>query len=191
MSLIAGNLGVIQRLFDEHAITWGIYGNAASHLYGSRLPIKTIDILVSPATLRAVMQVMQNAKRVGQFDGRRIMWSGINLYDDLTVRTSTSFHPFKMDALMTARLRRLQLLGSRVSFLSPEDVLIHMMLTPRTAVQWDAAYEEMAAIAQRHPPELAYVRQRLRLCQAFPLLTWYETTASEEHPLPARSFFQP
>ncbi|NJN66090.1 MAG: nucleotidyltransferase family protein [Chloroflexaceae bacterium] len=191
MSLIAGNLGIMQRLLDEHTITWGIYGNAASHLYGNRLPIRTIDILVPPATLRTVVQVMQSAKRVGQFDGRRIMWSGINLYDDLSVRGDGAFYPFKMDTMMIGRLQRRQLLGSRVSFLSPEDVLIQMMLLPPPAAQKSHTYEEMAAIAQRHLLDLTYVRQRLSLCQALTLLSWYETASSDEQKIPPPAFFQP
>ncbi len=161
MSLIAGNLGIIQRLLDQHRITWGIFGGAAAHLYGNRRPINNIDILVPVGNLRSVMEQMKQARRVGQFDGRRIIWSGINICDDLTVRNNSTTHTIKMDAPMIERLRRMPLLGSRVSLLAPEDVLVHKLLLGRPDKHDDA---DAISIAQRQTLDVAYLRERMRLC---------------------------
>lgn len=189
MSLIAGNLGIVQRLFDENAIVWGICGGAASHLYGNRRPIKNIDILVSPDALKAVMGLMQKAKRVGQFDGRRIMWSGINIFDNLTFRDAEGEHPFALDQPMIEHLRRMQLLGSRVTVLAPEDVLVHRMLFHRGAEHRMNDYEDAAAIVQRQQLNIDYLKERLRSFKAGALLRWYEQEYTEEQKIPPSAFF--
>ncbi len=166
MSLIAGNLGIIQRLLDEHQMTWGVYAGAAAHFYGNRRPIKNIDILVAPGTLKDVMQLMQQAKRVGQFDGRRIMWSGINLCDDISARHAGITYPLKMDEPMIAHKRRQPLLGSRVEMLAPEDVLIHKLMYMRGNEQGKFDQEDAQGIIQRQQLDQEYLKQRIRLCNA-------------------------
>lgn len=170
MSLIAGNLGIMQRLLDANEITWGIYGGAAAHIYGNRRPIKNIDILVSSGHLSRVNQAMKNAKRVVQFDGRRIMWSGINLCDDLTVRRNGAGYTYKMDQAMTGKLRRLPLLGSRVMILAPEDVFIHKILMGRDGAHGAKDQDDAQSIAQRQHFDTEYIAERLRLCNAAMLL---------------------
>jgi hypothetical protein len=170
MSLIAGNLGIMQRLLDQHEVVWGIFGGAAAHLYGNRRPIKNIDILVMSGSLRDVVQMMQQAKRVGQFDGRRIMWSGINLCDDLTVKRDGSNYPLKMDQPMIDHVRNMPLLGSPVKLLAPEDVLIHKLLLNRGSEQGKFDFEDAQGIALRQKLDTAYLKQRLQLCNALSLL---------------------
>lgn len=48
MSLIAGNLGVVQRTLDAYQLAWAVCAGAAAHLYGNRRPIQDIDILIEP-----------------------------------------------------------------------------------------------------------------------------------------------
>lgn len=189
MSLIAGNLGIVQRLLDEHTAVWGICGGAASHLYGNRRPIRNIDILVSHGTIRTVMELMQAAKRIGQFDGRRIMWSGVNIFDNLSFRDAEAEHPFTLDLPMIGHLRSMQLLGSRVMVLSPEDVMAHRMLFQRSQEYRTNDYEDVVAIAQRQKLDLDYLKERLRLFNARALLKWYEQEYTEEQKVPEPSFF--
>jgi hypothetical protein len=172
MSLIAGNLGIIQRLLDSINMSWGIYGGSAAHVYGNRRPIRNIDIVIPPGTLSTVSQTMKAAKRVVQFDGRRIMWSGINLCDDLSVRRNSKTYTIKLDEQMVDHLRRMPLLGSRVSMLAPEDVLIHKLLMDRGPEQQQKDTDDATSVAQRQLATLdrAYIAERLRLCKAEELL---------------------
>jgi hypothetical protein len=172
MSLIAGNLGIIQRLLDAINVSWGIYGGAAAHIYGNRRPIRNIDIVVPVGALNTVSQAMKEAKRVVQFDGRRIMWSGINLCDDLSVRRNGSTHTIKMDDQMIAHLRRMPLLGSRVALLAPEDVIVHKLLLERGQEQEQKDTDDAASVTQRQLAtlDLAYLAERLRLCNATDIL---------------------
>lgn len=166
MSLIAGNLGIMQRLLDEHSVVWGIHGGAAAHVYGNRRPIKNIDILVASGMLRSVVEYMQQAKRVVQFDGRRVMWSGINLTDDLSVRRLGITHAFKMDDLMMGHVRRVPLLGSRVAMLAPEDVLVHKVLLERDGEAGVKDHGDASSVAQRQTMDIDYLKQRLQACGA-------------------------
>lgn len=163
MSLIAGNLGIIQRLLDEHDITWGVFAGAAAHVYGNRRPIKNIDIVVASGSLSNVSEIMKKAKRIAQFDGRRIMWSGINLCDDLTVRRAGATHTLTLDQPMKDHLRRMPLLGSKVMMLAPEDVLVHKLLLDRPADQGEKDLEDAEGIARRQTLDMAYLEERLRL----------------------------
>jgi len=169
MSLIAGNLGIIQRLLDEHQIVWGIYGGAAVHVYGNRRPIRNIDILLPSGQLSNVSNVMKQAKRVAQFDGRRIMWSGITLCDDLSVRQGGNY-PFKMDQEMIDRLQRMPLLGSQVRLLSPEDVLVHKMLLSIHAEAGNKDFDDALDVVQRQQRQekidTTYIQQRIRTSNA-------------------------
>lgn len=166
MSLIAGNLGIIQRLLSGASMPYGIYGGAAVHLYGDRRPINNIDMLVSPGTLRTVFDAMKQAKRVGQFDGRRIMWSGINLYDDLSIRNGGATCAFKFDQVMIDRLRQVALLGSRVMVLAPEDVVAQKLLVAHEPGRGEQAHKDIAAILQRQTLDLDYLHERLRVSNA-------------------------
>lgn len=171
MSLIAGNLGLIQRLLDEHQVEWGIYGGAAAHIYGNRRPIKNIDILVSSGILRDIIQYMKDVKKVGQFDGRRIMWSGINLCDDLSVKLSGTTYPIKLDQPMLEHRRDLPLLGSRVKFIAPEDVVVHKLLQRRGESEGKLDLEDATSIVQRQQLDMEYLRERLRLSHSLDALT--------------------
>jgi hypothetical protein len=166
MSLIAGNLGIIQRLLDAQEIIWGVFGGAAAHVYGNRRPIKNIDILVAPGQLSKVNQAMKEAKRVVQFDGRRIMWSGINMCDDLTVRREGASYPFKLDPSMSEHARRLPLLGSRVLLLSPEDIFVHKILLGRTGEPGMKDQNDAQSVAQRQTFDRDYLTERIQRCNA-------------------------
>ena len=61
MSLIAGNLAVVQKLLDASGFQWGVFGGAAAHLYGNRRPINDIDILVPQGQLNQV--ALKNASK--------------------------------------------------------------------------------------------------------------------------------
>jgi hypothetical protein len=166
MSLIAGNLGFVQRLLDEHRLTWGVFGGAAAHLYGDRRPIQDVDILVAPGQLNTVVAHLQRAQKAVQFDGQRIIWRGIKLFDDLTLRKNGSIYPFQLDAPMRAHLRQMPLLGARVSLLAPEDVLTHKVLLGRGPEQGKHDLSDAEAIARRQALDSRYLRERLTLCRA-------------------------
>ena len=86
MSLIAGNLGVVQRLLDANQMKWAVCAGVAAHLYGDRRPIQDVDVLVMPGKLPDVVKLLQQQQKAVQFDGQRILWRGIKVFDDLTVR---------------------------------------------------------------------------------------------------------
>ncbi len=166
MSLIAGNLGVVQRLLDHHHLVWGVCAGAAAHLYGDRRPIQDIDILVAPGGLEAVVRLLQQEQKAVQFDGRRVLWRGIKLFDDLSVRRAGRIYKFGLDMPMSNHLRRMPLLGSRVGLLSPEDVLVHKLLLGRGPEQGKHDLTDAAAIARRQVLDLPYLEERLSLSGA-------------------------
>lgn len=166
MSLIAGNLGVVQRLLDEHAVAWGVCAGAAAHLYGNRRPIQDVDILVAPKQLARVVQLLQRAQKAVQFDGQRILWRGIKLFEDVTMRRPGSTHPFVLDEAMIGHLRRIPLLGARVAVLAPEDVLVQKLLLGRGAEQHKHDFEDAAGIVRRQQLDMAYLHERLRYANA-------------------------
>jgi hypothetical protein len=172
MSLIAGNLGVVQRVLDATSIAWGVCAGAAAHLYGDRRPIQDIDILVAPGQLTAVVKLLQQQQKAVQFDGQRILWRSIKIFEDLTIRRAGVLHPYVLDAAMAARLRRLPLLGARVAVLAPEDVLLHKLALARGADQGKHDLADASGIARRHQFDHEYLRQRLELmrCDLAPAL---------------------
>jgi hypothetical protein len=162
MSLIAGNLGVVQRLLDGNQMKWGVCAGVAAHLYGDRRPIQDVDILVTTGKLPEVVKLLQQQQKAVQFDGQRILWRGIKLFDDLSVRRNGAVHPILLDEPMIARLRRMSLLGAPVTVLSPEDVLLHKVLMSRGADQGKHDLLDAAGIVRRQPLDLDYLRQRMQ-----------------------------
>jgi hypothetical protein len=165
MSLIAGNLGVIQRTLDNHKLAWAVCAGAAAHLYGNRRPLNDVDLLVAPGTLPEIVQRLQQQQKVVQYDGRRILWRGIKVFDDLSVRRGATLHPFFFDEPMQARLRRISLLGAMVAVQTPEDVLLHKLLLNRGAAEGKHDNEDAAGIARRQQLDHDYLRLRMARMQ--------------------------
>lgn len=163
MSLIAGNLAVVQKLLDRYEMTWGVCAGVAAHLYGDRRPIQDIDILVTAGQLSKVVSLLQQEQKAVQFDGQRILWRGIKIFDDLSVRRGTTIYPFLLDEMMIKRLRRMPLLGSTVAVLPPEDVIVHKVLLGRGAEQGKHDLPDAAGIVRRQKLDLDYMRQRMQL----------------------------
>jgi len=163
MSLIAGNLGVVQRLLDANQMKWGVCAGVAAHLYGDRRPIQDVDVLVVPGKLADVIKLLQQQQKAVQFDGQRILWRGIKLFDDLTVRRGGAVHPFVLDEAMIARLRRMSLLGALVTVLAPEDVLLHKLLLGRGAEAGKHDLADAAGIVRRQQIDHDYLRQRMQM----------------------------
>lgn len=161
MSLIAGNLGVVGRLLDASPILWAVCAGCAAHLYGNRRPIQDVDILVAAGKLPEVVRLLQQQHKAVQFDGQRILWRGIKIFDDLSIRRAGAIHPLAFDSAMAERLRRMSLLGTLVAVLAPEDVLAHKLLLGRGAEQGKHDLPDAAGIIRRQPLDLDYLRQRL------------------------------
>lgn len=170
MSLIAGNLGVVQRLLDESGQAWGVCAGAAAHLYGTRRPIQDVDLLVARGQLPSVVKLLQGAQKAVQFDGQRILWRGIKVFDDLTLRRDGVSYPFLLDAPMIARLRRMALLGAQVQVIAPEDVLVHKLLLDRPAKEGKHDQADAEGIVRRQSLDNVYIAERLQLLGADALL---------------------
>jgi hypothetical protein len=166
MSLIAGNLGVVQRLLDGQRLTWAVCAGAAAHLYGDRRPLQDVDLLVMPNQLPTVVKLLQQQQKAVQFDGQRILWRGIKVFDDLSVKRSGAVHPYTLDEPMAARLRRMPLLGANVLVLSPEDVLLHKIVMSRGADQGKHDLADAAGIVRRQKLDSEYLRQRMQSMNA-------------------------
>ena len=166
MSLIAGNLGVVGRLLDASPIVWAVCAGCAAHLYGNRRPIQDVDILVSAGKLPEVVKLLQQQHKAVQFDGQRILWRGIKIFDDLSIRRAGAINPFALDSAMTERMRRISLLGTLVAVLAPEDVLAHKLLLGRGAEQGKHDLADAAGIIRRQQLDLDYLRQRLAAMHA-------------------------
>lgn len=170
MSLIAGNLAFIQRLLDEHQFTWAVCAGAAAHLYGNRRPIQDVDILVTPGKLPDVVTLLKEAQKMVQFDGKRIMWRGIKLFDDLSVLRNGLSYPFRLDQLMSDHLQRLPLLGAPVAVLAPEDVLLHKLLLDRGVAEGKHDHEDAEGIVRRQTLDGTYLHERIRLMRGTDIL---------------------
>ncbi len=170
MSLIAGNLGVVQRLLDASKQPWGVCAGAAAHLYGNRRPIQDVDLLVMRGQLPNVVQLLQSAQKAVQFDGQRILWRGIKVFDDLSIRRSGKNYPFLLDSPMIERLRRMSLLGAQVQVLAPEDVLLHKLLLDRGEKEGKHDQVDAEGILRRQTISPEYLLERLRLLGAEVLL---------------------
>jgi hypothetical protein len=166
MSLIAGNLGVVQRLLDGQKLPWAVCAGAAAHLYGNRRPIQDVDLLVAGGKLGTVVSLLQQAQKAVQFDGQRILWRGIKVFDDLTVRRGGVGHPYGLDAMMVGHLRRLPLLGANVAVLAPEDVLLHKLLMARGTDQGKHDLDDAAGIVRRQQLDASYLLERIALMNA-------------------------
>lgn len=162
MSLIAGNLGVVQRMLDASEMHWAVCAGSAAHLYGDRRPIQDVDILVSAGRLPDVVRLLQQQQKAVQFDGQRILWRGIKLFDDLSIRRGVAMYPFTFDEPMIERRRRLPLLGSVVAVLAPEDVLIHKVIMGRGADQGKHDLADAAGIVRRQQLDIEYLRARMQ-----------------------------
>lgn len=171
MSLIAGNLGVVQRLLDGSGLGWGVCAGAAAHLYGNRRPIQDVDLLVARGSLATVVSLLQSAQKAVQFDGQRILWRGIKVFDDLTVRRGGASYPLLLDQPMAGRMRRMPLLGAPVQVLPPEDVLLHKLLMGRGSEQGKHDVADAEGIARRQTLDRAYLQERLGLLNAAEILT--------------------
>ncbi len=169
MSLIAGNLGAVQRLLDDSALPWGICAGAAAHLYGVRRPIENVDILLPPGHLRDVRDLLRKSNRSAQYDGRILLWRGIKIFDNLPVIIGDQRYPFLMDELMQEHLCRLALLGSRVLVIAPEDAIVQKaLLTLGNEAYGKHHRQDLEAIlrVQKDSLDLDYLAQRIDLCQA-------------------------
>lgn len=166
MSLIAGNVGFIQRLFDEQQVAWAVCAGAAAHLYGNRRPIQDVDILVGPGQLKTIIDLLQTRQKTVQCDGQRIIWRSIKFFDDLSIRQGSYLHPFELDEAMIAKFRRLPLLGANVSVLAPEDVLIHKLLLRRGESQGKHDVVDAAGIVRRQQLDYDYLHHRIKTMQA-------------------------
>ena len=163
MSLIAGNLGVVQRLLDANQMKWAVCAGVAAHLYGDRRPIQDVDVVVMPGKLPDVVRLLQQQQKAVQFDGQRILWRGIKVFDDLSIRRGTTVHPYLLDAAMIARVRRMSLLGAPVMVLAPEDVLLHKLLLSRGADQGKYDMADAAGIVRRQQLDHDYLRERMQV----------------------------
>ena len=166
MSLIAGNLAVVQRLLDGARFPWGVFAGAAAHLYGNRRPIQDVDLLVPRGQLSTVVQLLQGSGKSVQFDGQRILWRGIKLFDDLSLRRAGRLHPLELDQPMQQRIRRMSLLGAMVGVVSPEDIVAHKLLMARGPAEGKHDYEDVAGILRRQQLDQTYLRERARLLDA-------------------------
>lgn len=163
MSLIAGNLAVVQKVLDAAGLQWGVFAGAAAHLYGNRRPINDIDILVAPGMLGQVASLLQQGQKAVQFDGGRILWRGIKLFDDLTVRQEGRIHPFSLDTAMASHTQRKPLLGSKVLLLAPEDVMVHKLLLFRGSNEGKHDEADVANIVKRQTLDTEYLKERIAL----------------------------
>ncbi len=169
MSLIAGNLAIVQRLLDGDQMAWAVIGGAAAHLYGDRRPLNDIDILVERGALARVVYLLQQSHKAVQSDSGRVIWRGIKLFDDLTVRRGGVSHPFWLDELMQQHRRRLPLLGAQVMVAAPEDIVAHKLLLQRGPEQGKHDVVDVAGIVRRHQLDIPYLSRRLQLMEAFTL----------------------
>ncbi len=166
MSLIAGNLAIVQHLLDGDQIPWLVIGGAAAHLYGDRRPLNDIDILIERRALPRVVTLLQQSHKAVQSDGTRVIWRGIKVFADLTVRQSGTSHPFWLDEPMQQRRRRMTLLGSQVFLAAPEDIVAHKLLLRRGPEQGKNDVNDAAGIIRRHQLDVDYLMMRLQMMNA-------------------------
>jgi hypothetical protein len=99
---------------------------------------------------------------VVQFDGRRILWRGMKIFDDLSIRRGVTMHTFMFDAPMREHIRHMALLGTRVPVLAPEDIVVHKLALNRGSEQGKHDHEDAAGIVRRQQLDNEYVSYRLQ-----------------------------
>jgi len=166
MSLIAGNLAIVQHLLDGDQIPWVVIGGAAAHLYGDRRPLNDIDILIERRALPRIVTMLQQSHKAVQSDGTRVIWRGIKVFADLTVRLDGVSHPFWLDEPMQQRRRRMPLLGTQVFLAAPEDIVAHKLLLRRGPEQGKHDVNDAAGIIRRHQLDVDYLMMRLQAMNA-------------------------
>ncbi len=166
MSLIAGNLAVVQRLIDDKQMAWCVFAGAAAYLYGTRRPIQDVDLIVLPGQLSTVVKLLQGSGKSVQFDGQRIIWRGIKIFDDMVVRRDGITFPLTLDAPMQAHVRKMSLLGAPVTVMSPEDVVAHKLLMDRDSSHGKYDLADVEGIIRRQSLDIAYLRERIGLMRA-------------------------
>jgi hypothetical protein len=129
-----------------------------------------VDLLVPRGQLAVVVKLMQGSGKAVQFDGQRILWRGIKLFDDLTVRRAGVVYPLILDAPMQARFQRLSLLGAPVMVMAPEDVVAHKLLLGRGHTEGKHDLVDAEAIVRRQNLSLEYLQERARLLGAEALI---------------------
>ncbi|WP_298819413.1 hypothetical protein [Chloroflexus sp.] len=169
MSLIAGNLAIVQRLLDGDQMAWAVIGGAAAHLYGDRRPINDVDILVERGALPRVIHLLQQSHKAVQADSGRVIWRGIKLFEDLTARFGSVSYPFWLDEPMRQHRRRMPLLGTQVFVAAPEDIVAHKLLLQRGPEQGKHDVTDVAGIVRRHQLDVQYLSVRLRSMGALEL----------------------
>lgn len=170
MSLIAGNLAIVQRLLDGDQIAWAVIGGAAAHVYGDRRPLNDVDILVQRQALSRIVNLLQQSHKAVQSDGSRVIWRGIKVFEDLSVRRSGTSHPFWLDDLMQERRRRAPLLGAQVFLAAPEDIVAHKLLLQRGPEQGKHDTQDAAGIIRRHQLDIDYLIMRLQRMHALDIV---------------------
>ena len=153
-------------MIDSKNLNWAVCAGAAAYLYGDRRPIQDVDLVVENGQLSAIVQLLQQAQKAVQFDGKRILWRGIKVVDDLSIRTTSQQYPFQLDATAIERLRRMPLLGAQVRVLAPEDVLAQKIAAARGESEGKHDLSDAAGIIRRQQLDLAYLARRFQLMKA-------------------------
>jgi hypothetical protein len=151
-------------------MAWCVFAGAAAHLYGTRRPIQDVDLVVLPGHLPTVVQLLQGSGKSVQFDGQRIIWRGIKIFDDMAVRRDGVSFPLTLDAPMQARLRKMPLLGAPVMVVSPEDVVAHKLLLDRGSAHGKYDLADVEGVIRRQSLDTDYLRERIGLMRAERLL---------------------
>jgi hypothetical protein len=147
-------------------MAWGVFAGAAAHLYGNRRPIQDVDLVVMSGQLSTVVQLLQSSGKAVQFDGQRIIWRGIKIFDDLMIRRNGGTFPLSLDAPMQAHLRKMPLLGAPVSVVAPEDVVAHKLLLDRGSSHGKYDQVDVEGVLRRQTLDLDYLRERIGLMRA-------------------------
>jgi len=130
-------LARISSFLKKYKIPYMIIGGQAVLLYGEPRLTRDIDITlgISPEALDTLLNVIKDMslkplpENIKSFVARTMVLPALDEETGIRVDFIFSFTPYEAEAI--ARSRKVELLGTEVSFASPEDVIIHKIFAGR------------------------------------------------------------
>jgi hypothetical protein len=153
------SLKEIARRFDCAGVTWAVFAGAAASVYGSPRPLTDVDILVPAAEASRLTVLFPEAEVIYREDGsvRAIQLPGFDILAGLST--------MDLDAQMTERRTRHEIVGVTVPVIPPEDNILLKAIMGRGPEVGKHDWDDVRAMVA-HLPSLdwEYLRWRADAC---------------------------
>ncbi|MCD6434133.1 MAG: nucleotidyltransferase [Candidatus Diapherotrites archaeon] len=170
-------LKIIKERLENLGIDWAVTGGLAAVAYGSKRPVKDIDIFFFKKDSEKIVEAFKEfLKREPAYEKKQFgdAWNIYFEIDGVTVEfvSNSRFHingqtyHFNPSFKMFTRVREVEIAGIPMKVLSPEDIVVLKSITQRGADQGKYDYEDVKSICLNKPLDLEYIRSRAFNCNA-------------------------